>query len=138
MKLPEKIKGKNKIRDGAIVLYFKRDGIDYHELAVKFKLTERRILQILAKNHAFVKIDKEWEKDKRINRLRRRLKEMGEKTFPLSTQSDELNVIGELRNEINGDEKNQRSSETRVIIIRDNGNQDQDRSVSRFVSIQRG
>lgn len=97
MKLPEKIKGRNRIRDGAIVLYFKRDSMDYPDLAERFKLTERRILQILSKNHAFIKIDKDWEKQKRINRLNRWLRDKPK------TSRDPLEIQSELRKEVEGD-----------------------------------
>jgi len=97
MKLPEKIKGIHKVRDGAIVLYFKRDNLDFDELGEKFKLTERRIRQILAKNHAFIKRDKQWEKEKRILRLAKRLKDA------TPTKKDELDILAELRKEIEGD-----------------------------------
>ena len=99
MKLPEKIKGRNRIRDGAIVLYFKREGIDFCDLAKMFSLTQMRIHQILAKNHAFIKRDKEWEKEKRINRLARRLKTVD------PTSKDELDIMAEMRKEIEGDGK---------------------------------
>ena len=111
MKLPEKIKGRNRIRDGAIVLYFKRDAISYCQLAEMFKLTERRILQILSKNHAFIKRDKEWEKEKRINRLAERLR-----TSP-PTRKDELDILGELRKEIDGDTKIIQGGESKVVVI---------------------
>ena len=117
MKLPQKIYGKNKIRDGAIVLYFKRDGIDFDELAKMFNLTQMRIHQILAKNHAFVKRDKEWEKEKRINRLVRRLKTVK------PSEKDELDILAELRKEIEGDKSVSTTtvnvSQNKVIIFRD-------------------
>jgi hypothetical protein len=117
VKLPEKIKGRNRIRDGAIVLYFKRDHLDYLELAEKFKLTERRILQILSKNHAFIKRDKEWEKEKRIGLLHRRLKESSRRTFLFQDQKDELAIQSELRKEIEGDDEKGRSSERELKVV---------------------
>jgi len=98
MLLPEKIKGCHKIRDGAIVLFFKRDSLDFFELAEKFKLTERRIRQILETNHAFIKRDKVWEKEKRINRIERLIKEKGN-----TTTKDVVDLLVELRKEIEGD-----------------------------------
>jgi hypothetical protein len=100
MKLPEKIKGRNRIRDGAIVLLFKRDDIDFPSLAEKFNLTERRIMQILATNHAFVKRDKEWEKEKRINVLKRLL----EKHPSLIAKKSTIDILEQIRKEIDGDE----------------------------------
>lgn len=138
MKLPEKIKGRNRIRDGAMVLYFKRDELDFIDLAKKFELTEMRIRQILAKNHAFIKVDKEWEKEKRINRLRRRLKETGAREDFIYEIKDEIALQAELRKEINDGEESSSRIETKVIIIRDtNGNQNTDRNVPGQVSVHR-
>lgn len=103
MKLPEKIKGRNRIRDGAIVLYFKRDNLDYPQLAEKFKLSERHIVRILAKNHAFVRVDKEWEKAKRLNRLHRWLKKDG---VLRDSSKDPVDIQEQIRKEIEGDGAN--------------------------------
>ena len=117
MKLPEKIKGKNRIRDGAIVLHFKRDSVDIPELSARFELSERRIWEILAKNHAFIKRDKEWEKEKRINRLARRLKTVK------PSEKDELDILAELRKELEGDKSVTTTtvnvSQNKVIVFRD-------------------
>ena len=134
MKLPEKIKGKNRIRDGAIVLYFKRDHMDYSQIAEKFKLTERRILQILSTNHAFIKRDKEWEKEKRINILNRLITKRKEET-----NRDIVDLLEAQRKEIDGDSQDKGTSrETKVVIIREsNANQDQSGQLSRQISVLR-
>lgn len=112
MKLPEKIKGRNRIRDGAIVLYFKRDHLHYSELAAMFKLSERRILEILAKNHAFIRRDKEWEKEKRIARLHQWLKNKP------NSLKDPVDIQAELRKEIDGDgESNKSTGINKVVVI---------------------
>lgn len=100
MKLPKEIIGRNKIRDAAIVLAFKREGLEYLQIAERFKLTERRILQILSLNHAFIKRDKEWEKEKRISRLEKWIKNSPK------TQKDPVDLQSELRKEIEGDKPN--------------------------------
>lgn len=123
MKLPEKIKGRNRIRDAAIVACFKIERLEYSQIAEKFKLTERRILQILSANHAFIKVDKEWEKEKRIARLEKWLKDSKNK----DTRKDPLEVQQELRKEIEGDKVEHSGSETKIIIIRD-GNKTQELS----------
>lgn len=113
MKLPEKIKGKNKIRDAAIVNDFKFFDLDFLELSEKYKLTERRIQQILATNHAFIKRDKDWEKEKRINRLQRRLK------TAKPTTKDELEILAEIRKELEGDKLDLNINKTeRLVIVR--------------------
>ena len=70
MKLPEKIIGRHKIRDAHICLLWERDDLDVKVISEKKKLTQRRIEQILRTNHVYVPIDKEWEKRKRIKRLK--------------------------------------------------------------------
>ncbi len=117
MKLPEKIHGRNKIRDGAIVLYFKRDSWDFIQLCIKFRLTEMRIRQILAKNHAFIKRDKEWEKELRINRLKRRFTDTGRRSFLVIEQKDELAISAELRKEIEGENKIISTGDQKIIIV---------------------
>jgi hypothetical protein len=131
MKLPENIKGKNRIRDAAIVVEWKQNHTPTETIAEKFKLTQRRIEQILRTNHAFVKIDKEWEKSKRIHRLSRRLEESE------PTKKDELEIMSELRREIEGDGEQVRN-ETKVIIIREsNADKNQSGEISRSLSVQR-
>ncbi len=123
MKLPEKIKGRNRIRDGAIVLYFKRDSMDFPDLCIRFKLTEMRIRQILAKNNGFIKRDKEWEKELRINRLKRRFRDTGRRTFFAIEQKDEISVINEIRKEIEGDTKVISTGDSKIIIVYPNAKQ---------------
>ena len=128
MKLPEKIKGRNRVRDGAIVLYFKRDKMDYPFLAEKFGLTERRILQILIKNHAYVKRDKVWEKEKRINILERLVRSKGNKT-----SKDIVDLLAEIRKEIEGDQGGIDSSKGDTYIINLQNIQRGDRPVGSLI-----
>lgn len=111
MKLPEKIKGRNRIRDFAIVLAFKKDNLDFPQIADRFNLSERHIVRILSKNHAIVKRDKEWEKEKRINRLGRILKQAK------PTSKDEIDIMAEMRKEIEGDTKIITNGDTKIVII---------------------
>jgi hypothetical protein len=113
MKLPEKIKGRNKVRDGAIVLLFKIDGWDFPQLCKRFALTEMRIRQILMANHAFIPRNKEWEKELRINRLKRWLRES-----PKTTR-DPVEIQELLRREIEG-EKTDNLSIQNIVIVRVN------------------
>lgn len=117
MKLPEKIKGRNRIRDAAIVLYFKRDSWDFPQLCIRFNLMELRIRQILAKNNGYIKRNKEWEKELRINRLKRRFKDTGRVSFFMSEQKDELAIIKELRSEIEGENKIITTGDSKIVII---------------------
>lgn len=74
MKLPDKIKGRHKIRDAHICILWDRDNLNFQEIAEKKNLSERRIRQILMTNHAIIAIDKEWEKKKQIHRANRHIK----------------------------------------------------------------
>lgn len=130
MKLPKNIKGKNVLRDGAICLEWEV----WHDsdlpkvepacafktrLSEKYKLTERRIEQILRDNHAFIPIDREWEKKKRINWLRRQIAKKGDKTA-----KDSADLQEQLRKEVEGDkplvDQSQHSHVTVIIGKHDN------------------
>jgi hypothetical protein len=108
MKIPEKIIGRNKIRDAAICNMFEELneseslenetlGMIYSRISEKFNLTERQIFRILRTNHAVFPIDRDWEKKKRINRLKR---EIAKK--PVS-QKDVADLMEQLRKEIDGE-----------------------------------
>lgn len=97
MKLPKDIKGRHKVRDAEICLLWDRDDMEINVIAEKTKLTERRIRQILRTNHAFIPIDKEWEKRKRIRRLQNEIK-----SKPKSAK-DVADLLEQLRREIEGD-----------------------------------
>lgn len=115
MAIPEDTLKKISIRNAKIVVSFKKFGMNTEELSEKFKLTQRRIQQILAENHGFVKRDKEWEKEKRIHRLEQWLKDSKNK----DTRKDPLEVQAELRKEIEGDGNDSSTKgETKIIIIR--------------------
>lgn len=98
MRLPEKIVGRNKIRDAAIVNDWWENDCSYEELTEKFNLTERRLQQILRENHAYVVIDKEYEKKKRIRRLNKEIKGK-----PYS-RKDVADLLEQHRKELEGNE----------------------------------
>jgi hypothetical protein len=97
MKLPEKIKGKHKCRDGAMVILFKKYKQDFPKIAERYGVTERRVRQIVSLNHAFQKRDLEWEKEIRINRLERWI------TNNPETKKDTADIQEQLRKELEGD-----------------------------------
>lgn len=101
MRLPEKIIGNNKIRDAAICLEFERliEDDRYTQIkmiqqavAEKFELSERRILQIVRLNHAYIPLDKAWEKKKRINRLKIEIKQKEKSNKDVADLLDQLRV----------------------------------------------
>ena len=97
MKLPETIKGFNKIRDLEICRLCIDEGVSEVEIAAKVSLTQRRIRQILRTNKIFLKVDREFEKAKRINLIRAAIKNSKEST------KDRADLIEQLRKEIEGD-----------------------------------
>ena len=105
MKIPKEIKGRNKIRDAAICVDWEELMEDENYptinsikagLAIKFKLTELRIWQIVRLNHAYIPINKELERRKRIWELRRDIKSAGK------SKKDKADLLEQLRGEIEG------------------------------------
>ena len=78
MKIPQEILGENKIRDAAIIkLYVEGKSCSEIKELRKLNLTVRRIEQIVYKNRAFVKIDKDFEEVKQINRIKAHINKAG-------------------------------------------------------------
>ena len=101
MKIPKDIVGRNKHRDLKILLDWAEGLMTFDGLAVKYELTQRRITQILMANHAYVKIDKDWEKKQRIHYIKSKIV-----TAP-DTEANKLTLQQELRTEIEGDKNNE-------------------------------
>lgn len=104
MKLPQEIKGRNRIRDFKICeLYLA--GMNALEIWETFRnrrqpLTLRRIHQIISTNQSFISPRMAWPKTKRLHRLQRIADKMPDK---LSHTKDVLNVMEEIRKEIDGE-----------------------------------
>ncbi len=96
MKLPDKIKGFNKIRDLEICRLWIDEGVTSETIAVKVGLTERRVRQILRTNKIFLKVDRDFEKAKRIHLIRGAIKNSKE------SKKDRADLIEQLRKEIEG------------------------------------
>jgi hypothetical protein len=97
MKIPKDIKGRNKCRDAAIVLLSERDLWATDRIAERYHITQRRVEQIVRLNYSFVGIDEEYEKRKRIKRLK---VEISNKT---RSNKDVADLLEQLRKEIEGD-----------------------------------
>jgi hypothetical protein len=108
MKLPESIKGRNKIRDAQICLLFEEwhdselpateDLKDIWErIAVKMEMTEGRVRQILRLNHSYIPVDKALEKKLRILHLKREVTRAGH------SKKDVADLLEQLRKEIEGE-----------------------------------
>ena len=97
MKLPEKIRGIHKIRDFQICRLWLEEGVSTDDIGEKVCLTERRVRQILRTNKVFLKVDKPFEKSKRIHLLRAAIKESK------PSAKDRADLIEQLRREIEGE-----------------------------------
>ena len=97
MKLPEKIKGINKIRDTKICMKWSQELKTTFELGEIFRLTERRIQQILYSNKDFVKSNVEWEKEKRVHWWKKQIKKAGD------SKRDSADLQINLKHELEGD-----------------------------------
>jgi predicted DNA-binding protein YlxM (UPF0122 family) len=132
MSMPEEVLTKNKIRDAKIITMYARDAVSMEEIGVRFGISGTRVQQIIYRNRHLLQYDKEYERAKRVHNLKRWIKAKPE------SSKDPVDIQGELRKEIEG-EGTAVKSETKVIIIREtvNANQDQGGTVSRSVLVQR-
>lgn len=144
MQIPEKIKGRNKIRDAQILTLYV-DGVSQHQIGSRLGLSQRRVGQIIWRNIDLLESNKKYEKAKRLNILQRLLNKHPELIGTKST----LDILSQMKDEIEGKDAPEPARVTdRVIIIRElpaqttnrmeiDGDQDQSRSISGSVSIQR-
>ncbi len=95
--MPKIIITHHKIRDYKICRLYVEEAQSQEEIGKLFNLSQARIGQILKKNKALLTPDKEWEKYKRINWLKRQTKKRGD------TQKDSLDLLDRLRVEIEGE-----------------------------------
>jgi hypothetical protein len=102
------------MRDAKICILWSRDGHSMEEIGRMFNLSATRINTIIYKNHEFIKIDKIYEKNKRINHLRRLLRKHPENLGTKTT----LDILESLKTEVDGKEGTTHSGETKIIIIR--------------------
>jgi hypothetical protein len=133
MATPESTLKKIRLRNAKIIVAWARRGFTTKELAEKYKLTERRVQQIIYDNHDFVKVNREKERCKRINILNRLIEQ--KKEF---TSEDITDLLEAQRKEIEGEAMGT-TKETKVIIIRETngGNKDQRGAVPGSVSVIR-
>lgn len=82
------------------------------QISELFKLSPRRIGQILYKNIDFLKSNKEWEKTKRIVHLKRLLKNHPETLGKKGT----LDIIEQLKDETEGSKNNDKGVNVTVVM----------------------
>lgn len=99
MKLPDKIFGKNKIRDLQILKLFLADNLTLKEIGSKVNLTASRVQQIVYVNRALIAWDKDYEKAVRVNAIKRLYNKHDDTMGKKST----LDILEQLRKEMEGD-----------------------------------
>ncbi len=118
MKIPT-LKTRYKIRDAGICKSYVADNMTIASIAESFNLTISRIRQILYKNREFLKIDRNWEKIKRIHWYRKQIEKCKD------SKKDVADLQEQLRKEIEGDvslvDQSQHSHLT-IKIVKADGN----------------
>jgi len=117
MKIPTEIVTRNKIRDAAILRLYVQDNLTMLQIGLRFGISAPRVQQIVYKNRHLIKIDKEYEKLKRMAVLKRMLNKHPEELGKKST----LDIVEQMRVEVEGNKfEVSGAGETKIIIIRPN------------------
>jgi len=95
MKIPQ-LHGKHKIRDTKICRLWAQDLLTAEDIAERFKLSPRRIGQIVYTNRDFLKLDIQHEKNKRVHNLKRWMEKAPD------PKQDKLALQQEIRREAEG------------------------------------
>ena len=96
MRLPQ-VATRNKIRDYKICRMYVVDYMTMEEIASNFDITTSRIQQILYRNRHLLNLDRNYEKIKRINWLKRQIKKRGD------SERDSADLLTQLRAELEGE-----------------------------------
>ena len=133
MILPTDIVTQHKIRDSKICSLYTRGSATLEEIALRFKISATRVSQILYKNKHLVKIDKEYEKLKRLAVLKRLLNKHPE----TMGKKDTLDIVSEMRAETEGRQGSEGGSrEVTINIIRaENDSRPEVTTISRQIPI---
>jgi len=99
MKIPQNIKTKHKIRDLAIIKLYLQDSMTLKDIGLRFGISATRVHQIVYKNAHLIQWSNNAEKAIRVNTLKRLLEKHPEKLGNKGT----LEIIDQLRKEIEGD-----------------------------------
>lgn len=112
MKLPTEVKTRHKIRDLEIIKMYSQ-GKTQEEIGFRFSISGTRVHQLLYANLHLLELNKNFEKIKRINRFRRLHSQV---EGVLNKDRDEIDVLEQLRKEVEGDSKTQPSPVNIAII----------------------
>lgn len=116
MKLPTDIVTRHKIRDSKILSLYSRDTWSFEDIGKRFNISATRVGQIIYKNRHLLKIDKEYEKVKRVYHLKRLFKKHSDSVG----KKDAIDILEHLRVESEGNkvEHTGEGAGTKIIIIR--------------------
>ena len=110
------VKGINRARDINIIRMYVGEGIEVKEIASQYDMTVSNVRRILWANRGIIKLDKSWEKLRRINYLKRQIKNK-------SSKKDPADILEQLRKEIEGDSPLVHSeSHTHITYVWENNN----------------
>ena len=116
MKIPKEILGNHKIRDFKICSLWFTEYYTQKEIAQKFGITQQAVSAIVYKNRALLKLDKEYEKNKRIVILKRQIEKKPD------SNKDVADLLDQLRVETEGNKVEHSGSintgERQIIIVR--------------------
>ncbi len=110
MKITE-IKTKNKIRDFKICHLWMEGKLTNLQISQLVDVSERCVGRVVYKNRGVLKLDREFEKSERTRWLKSQLNKSGD------TNKDSLDIMNELRKEIEGDTKIIANGDTKIVIV---------------------
>lgn len=102
MKIPKEIVGQNKIKNAYVCKLYVLNNLTQREIGQKVGLTQQAIGAILYKNRHLLQLDKNYEKQKRINKLKYLLEKYPSRIAKKST----IDILEQLRKEFEGDRTN--------------------------------
>lgn len=115
MKIPKEIVTRKKIRDAKICRLWLENELTNKQIAERFGVSERLVGVIIYKNRACLKLDKEYEKQKRIRWLKKQINKRG------NTAKDSADLLDQLRLEIEGNKIEHsgevKTGEVRIVIV---------------------
>lgn len=108
---------KNKVRDLKMIKLYSTDAWSFDKIGARFGISGTRARQIIYRNAHLLQINRNFEKQQRINHLKKILKEKGNSC----DSKDAVDLLARLKDECEGRGTPEQSdkADTRVIIIRE-------------------
>ncbi len=111
MRIPE-IVTQNKIRDAKICDLFLDGELTTEEIGGQFGITGRQVRRLLYRNRAVLKLDKDYEKLKRILWLKKQI------TKDSKSKKDPVDILDQIRVELEGNKVEHTGiGETKIVFI---------------------